>query len=420
MYEIKTVYVKTLPNRTPYQVYEGDLVDTLPIIDTLQHYEDVVIKTYHTVLKTEQSVTLQEVMRHTLDLSLTLKEAFIKVGDKRLTHLTGTVKLKTGQVIYKDVWRSGFEPKFVDPANGEVSKYDSLNTWLSLERAFTNYKTVYEYLLVSINGFLHRTDYDVNRFYVIGAKATAEASKNAQIGLYSFEQIGKIIPIPIKAGDIVVNDDVPLYTRTIIKTQQSLKGKTVGMSIGGYLHLCDPRTVRVVGDNLIEVQWCSINLIDRLLESRRYLDLSSLPLTQAEQNPDIIHVEDLKTNEFIQAYLTLNQSFIFLVDTDGLYVETEVAENAPSVNHFYGYRGLPSPMITNSGKLLEYWDMREYGVYSYYTPDAIQRNYEYKTAKPDAVPNVDDKLIGAFPSRLEEPGFGVFKHIQVSKLELRK
>lgn len=416
MYIAKSVFYQASANKGNWiQIKEDDL-DQLPVITTLMQYSKVYVYTENTILQSFQTIALEEIVSKLIDTNVTIQEALTLIDDTKLTHIEGKPEVNNKQVIYADAVSIGFNLELVNKLSGYKEPDEKENTWLGLTREKTNYERLFKHTLVSINGFLHPTDYDTSKLYVQEVLPTINKSEKLFVGMYSFENIGEIVQKQITDEMIVKNTEVGLYERTIIDTGVALKDYSVAISIGGYLHIADGNTVATVGDSIIAIDWFKIPLINRLFESKQFLDLSSLPLSTSDNNSEILHLDDLKTNEFISKYLTLNQSFLILIKNTNINVQLEELENGPGMDRFYCYNNNRSPLINTNGKLLEYWKILEYGVYSYYTPRSIKFNYIYKTVNIGQLTNIDDALVGAFPQEPEQVGKAVLKHIGTSQL----
>ena len=416
MYIVKSVYYQVLANKGHWiEIKEDDLPEA-PTLATFITYYKTYLYTEHSVLGTTQVLDLKDVLVHVTDMSLSLQAALNLIDDLRLPHLDGKPQINEGRVIYSDAFSAGFDLEFVNHLSGAKEHGDTNNDWLALTRDRTSYEKLFNHTLVSINGYLHQTDYDINKFYVRDVYETIDTSKRMHVGLYSFEQIGKVTQRDILPEMVKDSPNVSLFDRTVIETGLDLKDYSVAISLGGYLHIADGETVRTIGASTVAIEWSKIPIIDRLLESREFLDLSSLALSSSEKNDSILNVSEIKSDEFIKAYLALNQSFLILIENTNIFTHLERLENSPVFNHYYGYRETMSPLISTTGKLLEYWKIEEYGVFSYFTPKSMKYEYLYKVADPETLVNLDDALVGAFPGTPEARGKAYLKHITTSQL----
>lgn len=384
----------------------------------LRQYKELWFVLTHDDLSHEMGLDF-DVIKSSVGLDQTLGDFLIENGEKALPTQIQIPYIKYGSLIYEDVYRARFKVGIANEHTSQThDRYDD-NHWVTLERQDLNTKDAYEYFLVSVNGFLHPTDYDTNRFYIQHAVESSLISGRAEIGIYSFEQIGKLQFLPITESLIVTNDEVSLKDRTIFKTQVDLTKFMPAISLGGYLHVADPRVLRSVGEGLLELDWTGVPLVKRYYESKDYINLSSLVLDSHTDNPLMINIEQLYSDEVLLAYLTLPQSFLIFIENDRISKEMLSVERGPTWDRYYGYTRHRYPMVSNTGKLVEYWKIEEEGVQSYFTPRASQLNHLYRRSDPRELVNIDPTLIGAFPSKPEDRGHSAFMRLFTTELRFK-
>lgn len=412
MYHVKHAYGHTGARLSAWEPISEP--ERLTGILAMQYREMWLILT-HDDLPHELALNFESIQDQ-LGMTQTLSEFLVANEDRALPTQAQLPYIKTGSLLYEDAYRARFTVGIVNEFTSQTHAIYDDNHWVTLERQDLDTKKAYEHCLVSINGFIHPTDYDVNKLYVQGAVESSLISERAEVGIYSFEQIGKLVFVPI-TDDILSRDvDVALKERTIFKTELDLTRYTPAISLGGYLHVADPRVLRSVGDGLLQLDWSSVPLVKRYYESKEYINLESIVLDRHSENAELLNVEQLYSDENLHAYLTLKQSFLIFIDNNQLSKEHLSIERGPTWDRYLGYERHRLPMLSNTGKLVEYWKIEEEGVQSYFTPRSSQLNYLHRRSDPKRKPNIDPTLIGAFPGRPEDKGHSVFLKLTSSKL----
>src|SRR5690606_5807761 len=176
-----------------------------------------------------------------------------------------------------------------------------------------DYQDCFDYLIPTVNGLLHMTDASPDGFIIKdGGRSVVHSNKN-KIGLLSFSKVGKIKLIPITPEMITPRGLTSLHQGFRIKLPEKIGNRVVMMSIGGVLHF-HSHNYRVIGDDLLAVDWWKIPFVRRYYDTRHLIDLSAYDslLDRPVNHGDALDLEKAVGDELIVKYMTLSQTFVIL------------------------------------------------------------------------------------------------------------
>lgn len=219
--------------------------------------------------------------------------------------------------------------------------------------------------LVSVNGFYHRTiARGIEAQVIDGAKSVLKTSVPS-VGITSFSDIGGLNQIAIT--DEMILDGNPESPTTpyskqygvYINTGVDMRGKSVIVCLGGYMHVED-----IVYDvinkekGIVKININEINMPQRIFESEHWIDLSSLELTRSVIRTDAVSVPELYSDRIIRNYLKLPQSFIVVVDIPVLYTKKIMVQDSGSCGVYTAPTPVLFPLRNVYGRLMTYWERR--------------------------------------------------------------
>ena len=316
-------------------------------------------------------------------------------GNKTLTLKEGYPELATATanyipVPYKKVdialAKRSYHPSHVVPMEDYddlIVKYDNITP-----------KYLCDHTLCSVNGYYVRSTFHSYGMRIYNAGDIIRKSGKLSLGMLNFEKIGHVKKIPISPSMVFkVDENLTYYDRLIIKVGVPLYNKSVGIVIGGYLHLLDG-LVKVVGDDTIMISLKSMKYIARVLESRNSLDLSFMQMDNIETGNI---VAKMVSDDIIIKYLTSVYSFIVTVNNPNMWKETVGVDRAAMLNKYVTDRKLLGPIFTQRGKSLDYWPKYEAGLWGLSTDESEMPRYLFSTHKWQTNFMVNDALIGKSP-----------------------
>jgi len=332
--------------------------------------------------------------------TITFSQFLTSLGNAALMTSSTVPILNPVYAQYNDMFKAGYS---ITPINKTAAVDSQLplsdKTWLMLTRPNTDYNLFYNSCLVSVNGFYHLTDHDVNGVYVIDGTKSMLISKQNEIGMHCFNDIGKLTFIPITPGMIYKQNSLEKFSdEAHINIGQDVSNKTIMLVLGGYLHALDDKTVIRTSDNGVAVIFNNLPLLERYFESKKYIDLSSLPLDHTVRNLDQIGVQQFYSDENILAYLTLSQSFFVLIDNTEIFVEREPVQKTPFPNMFISHTKPIYPLVVGYGKVANYWNVYEDGQWSLTCKDSERSNFYFNTLNVAIQQTVTSQELSTKPS----------------------
>lgn len=302
-------------------------------------------------------------------------------------------------ITYSDASQAGFDitrihPTFVFDECGPnpIFTNNQLRD-LRLEKENVSLVDLQKYLLCTVNGFLHRSTPTETGLQIKDAALSVDVCNENCVGLISFKNIGEVTQHAIMPNMLKLVNGFPARYEYLIETNLDLNDKTVMLSLGGYLHLEDNSfDIVCYNPGVIRISFTRVNLIRRLLEMNKYLDLSGLLHYRSPNKGDAVNVLDFYKDTNISALLTMSQSFLIVVDTPHLYFEREIVGQSLFPN-IYEYGLEPTvPLRTSTGRLPEYWRTLEHNTWVMSLSDTLQRNYLHETTEWAIDGNVNSRL----------------------------
>jgi len=353
----------------------------LPVV--FSTYDRILVTLANSYLSRYVGLDLAELRAEYGSQDITFNAVLASIGDAALPTTDTLPLLRTRIALYNDAFEAGYKVQAVHPsAAPDTPMPASERTWLLLTRPETNYNHCYESFLVSVNGFIHATDASNDGLYVKEGMKSQQLSGKAELGIMSFRQLGKLRFVPI-TSDMVYRQDVnqQFKDRVHVDLGEDVGDKTVMLVLGGYLHVLDNRTFYRVSESGFAVVFNNLPYIDRFLNSRHYIDLSSMNVEISTDNPSHFAVDDLLSDAAIQAYLTLSQSFFVVLDNPDIFVERTLLQGSKLPGLYVSDIAPIYPLVDELGKMVNFGYQYETGQYSVTTTDAYRHDYNYRTVE---------------------------------------
>lgn len=329
----------------------------------------------------------------------------IEHGEASLPTQTTAPALEVRTAKFSDAHRARYHVQPVHPQHGlNAHPEDRSALRLTREDPVTDYITLRNNALFTVNGFYHMADTDgQNGVLLYEAGKSYQKCKQNQVGILSFYNVAAISCIPITptmvhkrlspemiAGTVPVE---PYSKEAFIQVSQDLTNKTVFLVLGGYLHTSESTTFSRVADQEFRVDFQNYPLIDRFYESSQYMDLSSLGLSTTNRNYSQISVQELTSDPVLVKYLTLSQSFLVIIDHPELFANRLHIKKTHMAGMYVSYREPMYPIVTGLGRMPEYWSVKEDGQWSLTVHDDVIRPRLYNTTNPLQLASLHDATI---------------------------
>lgn len=379
---------------------EVDLQDAA-LSDILVTYKDAQIELTHPTVSTEQYLTLETLRGLWSDLSITFNEWLLSLGNTALPTLGGKPALATVTVDHRDAFMAGFE---VEPTR--MGSHPS-NEWaieqkvdLLLTRPNTDYRRLYENCLVSVNGLIHQTSYSEYGMYVVNGGQSRFDSAQTQIALTDFSNVGALEFVNLTESMLYrPQEDVKHYNYAHLNLGVSTENKTVLLVLGGYLHILDS-LYKEIGNGLIQIDFNNYPMLQRYYDSQSQLDVSTLDVLfehfDHNESQRVVS-EMLHSEETINAFLALPESFAVVVDTPNLYVERHQVERSGLPGIFYWHTAPRWPLLTQRGKCKEYWAQSDDGKWVISCESNLVPNYQFEHTHYETLASVTDQKMPSNP-----------------------
>jgi hypothetical protein len=369
--------------------------------DLLNNYRDAQIEVTHPSLTSEQYLELNSIRDLVSDLSITFDAWLISLGNASLPTVEGKPMINTVTVDHRDAFMAGFniEPTRMGshPENEWASeqKIDLL-----LTRDNTDYQAIYNNCLVSVNGLLRQTSYSDSGLYVINGGQSRFESNQTNVALTDFSAVGGLQLINI-TKEMLYRPQVESkhYRYAHLNLGVDTESKTVILVLGGYLHVLDS-VYKEIGNGLIQIDFNNYPFIQRYYDSRSQLDLSTMEndFESFDHNESQRSVDELLRSEAtIEHFLSLPETFAVVVDTPNLYVDQQMVERSGLPGIFFINKVPRLPLMTQRGKLKEYWAQEDDGRWVISCESNLVPNYQFEHTHYETLASVTDHKIPSQP-----------------------
>ena len=293
-------------------------------------------------------------------------------------------------IKYKDCFAAEYKIIAVNQSN--IENTEEINKiHARLTRDDTDYNEFYNNCLVSVNGYYHLLDTDgINGVMVLDAFRTLNVSRQNQMGILSFKQFGGIKRYPITDSMITSYlDDSPEVGTVRLNLPFDIASKSVIFCLGGYLRFVDNTNILQISDSVFKINFNNMPMLDIYYESKKYIDLSSLPLEYTIFNQDQISVNQLRSAENLKAYLKLSQSFIIVIDTPTIATTKQHVKKTGIPGMYIAYTKPELPLVVGNGRHAEYIARLEDGQYGINIYDNVVENRLYDTILRQSLTTTD-------------------------------
>lgn len=327
---------------------------TIPLLRLYADYLNVeIIVTESTQPATELLINLEDLPNGLRWVQMTFVAWLSVNGNHTLPTQPVPILDTVHYARFANLWQHDFSAELGSAGHHpETPLSDEEKVDIRLRRIGADYRRLARNGLVTVNGFLHRSDFNEHGLYVLKGGITRKQSDAYQLGYLDLSPVGAMTILPITT-DMVLPRTVggTLKDSVILNVKQSLMGKTAFLVVGGWLHALDDY-YRVVGDTTIAFDFHNYPWFKRYWQTKDYLDLSALG------NLQLIHGaydrDRLYADETIRRWFTLPQSFIVLLDTPEVTVGRVDLEDPQLTGRYYTRLKPELPLLVGDSRLCEY------------------------------------------------------------------
>lgn len=392
MYQYQSAAGKSLAMRGRW--VEIDIRNT-PLNTIYNNYYAVQVVLTNTYLQKPVMLDLMLMINELRQETMTFNEWLVSISNRALTTSDKTPTYKSSYVRFKDAFQAQYTITPVKPGLApDVDVPPSERTWLHLTRPNTDMEHFRDYCMVSVNGFWHYVDTAADGAWVMEGNVSRNRCKHNQVGILNFQDVTKIRHKRITEDMLFhVAPGEGFGNRVGIRMGEDITNKTLGIVIGGYLHLLDPQVLYAMSADTVCVDFRQIPMMERYHESFEYIDLERLQVEHRADNPMGISIASLQSDEVMRRYMTLPQTFLVLLDHPDMYVAREPVHftNMPSMLVSYMKPNLP--LMLGYGRIAEYWAREDCGQWSLTVQDSTRDNYQHQTTGGSALPAKNDSQI---------------------------
>lgn len=248
--------------------------------------------------------------------------------------------------------------------------------------------------LFTINGLVLPTTYHQYGCRIKHAGDVIRKSSELSGGILDFSKIGTITQIPI-TEDLVhkVSEEHSYFDRLLINTKINVNNRTVGIVIGGHLHLLDT-VVDVIGDTTVAITLRNSRYVERVLETQHALDLEMMGLTDIDSQSVMSHV---MSDVSILRYLTSPYSFLVIINNPNMILDKEgVSHSIKLGGHVVPDTRPLSRLVDHLGRGIDYWPIKGERFWALNGTDSHRQTYMHQLTNWHQLVRMND---GAVPYR---------------------
>lgn len=397
MYVLTKAYVKR--DRRAGRWLEEDISSTIITVLSVTH-GDVWMYITYPGLTEPKALRFSDVANWvtSANATQTVTQWLTSLGNRTLPFADTPPDFNIRYVRYAKAVHAGYRYDSI-PRSGQYPSNlsESLKEDLVLTHPENSPEEVVDYCLISVNGLYHRAQATNNGVHVFGANRSLRLANDNQIGIHSFRQIGMIQTIPI--SESMIGPQLPgapfqdgVYLN--VPANVDISNKTVLVVIGGYLQVLGNTYTRI-SDRAYRIQMYRLSLPERYYDSRSRIDMSSLEIPQYPSNDALIEPNDLLSDTAIMKLLTLEQSFLVVVDTPSLFQDLIPMEQTRLPGRWIDRNFDQEPIMGPYGRMVEYHATKEDGLVLIHGTRAIRNEYDFRLRPWRDQPTLDD---GRYPS----------------------
>lgn len=215
-------------------------------------------------------------------------------------------------------------------------------------------KTLMNYSLFTVNGFIHPLTADGKRLFIDEAGKVISTSPHNHVGIMSFEGVtGGLEIIKITEDMVHKSGTYEMSQRVDIKTPKDIGA--FFLVFMGYLIRVDDVILRTLDSNLFTINMDRLNIEDKFYElDANYDFFGELGIERSPNNDKVVLRESLMKDETFIKFLTRFNSFIVHfpkvnIDYEEQYLDFTTIPGPYRVDEEPNY-----PLIGGYGKIIEY------------------------------------------------------------------
>lgn len=315
--------------------------------------------------------------------------------------------LGLNRAFYADCLNAGFKLETTYPAGiPNMTQTDEMRTDVFIEvPSRLTPEVVLSNCLFTVAGYLHMPYANANGVYLRDGGTTLNRSNINTCGVISFNTLGGVKAIGItpemlsalpEHGEMNKRVKRPIYIKVDNFNPMT---QTAFLSLMGVI-IPMGKTFREVGDGLFEVNLVQYDYLSLFMRAERILGFKDVK-KKIEQNPKALtqlSLYDVASRDFLEGILTCSQSFIFVVNSPGVYWEKIQLETTQNSMAFLSQQPVKGPVVDGEGVMIDYLQNRELDAWVLDTPPTDQINRRvmvgatYNEEAVDSLPQHDNQM----------------------------
>lgn len=368
MYTLVSAIAKSFASEGRWESVD---IGAMPLTEIYSTYVKVYAILTNPFVTGQVSLDLADVQAGESGLSITFNQFLTANGTAMLPTSTTIPTITPQYAQYKDAFRAGYK---VQPINATAAPDAQLplsdKTYLYLTKLDSTGKSIdfnlfFRSCMVTVNGYFHVLEASPTAAWVVDGMLSRNVSKQNQIGILNFQNLGTLTYVPITSGMIYKQNSSQVYRNQMyVNLGQDISNKTVMLVLGGYLHILDGKSMYRVGAQQVAINFNNLPILERFHESMEFLDFTNLPYLRDANDASKISVADFLSDANLVAYATMSQSFFVILDNPEIFIEYDQIQTGRLVDMLVSYQEPKYPLINGIGKVADYWSTFEDGKWS--------------------------------------------------------
>lgn len=381
-------------------------ISAMKVADIFANYREVEIGIYDFYNK-PYTLNLYTYEFELMNYQLTLQQWFDSIGTRALALTANLPTLTFKEVNYIPL--TYYEGQFQLAKRGWHPSHDvAMEDYDDVVVAYNSITSAYLHAnaLFMVNGLFMPTTYHAYGVRILNAGDVIRKTSKVEMGMLNFEQVGTVEVVSITPEMVFkVDESKDYYTELLIKSPKTLAGKTVGIVIGGFLHLLDG-LIKPNGDNTAIMTMKDMAIVERVIATKDVLDLGFMGLDGLD---DSVLVSTITNDANVLAYLTCPYSFLVLVNNKDLCKRWDPVDvNAGLGNYLIDDSNTLGLLVDDTGRGIDYWPKWECGKWALCTEHSHRNTHSFHTAPWHSQARINSAAIGFNPADPIRPNVVTF------------
>lgn len=290
-----------------------------------------------------------------------------------MTQVRFNYKLANTAGYRLDIAKIGFNP--IDPL-AYYHKDNFPDVEISRPGVPTDLSLLHTKCLMTVNGYIHRTQMEGGRLFIPKATQCMLKSRANHVGIFSFNLLADPLTLTSITSDMVSTEaNTSMYEKAIITFDHDV-GSAI-LVIAGYMIFEHPEFFYRVSGNSFVLRLDRLNYIEKLYELNRQRHIfADLEIPVSPNNSSVIDADVARGDAAITKFLTTYNSFLVEVPVDSLATRKVYLEHSTVPGNFRTELEPDMPIVIGYGKLGEYQCLKNNDTkHTVYMNDAYYNNF---------------------------------------------